>query len=51
MINIKLRIGAKSINTGHNPVRIAAKTPITSVPRWFPKYPIILFKKILEYNS
>jgi hypothetical protein len=33
IINTKLRIGAKSINTGHNPVRIAAKTPITRVAR------------------
>ena len=45
MIKIKLRIGAKSINTGHKPVRTAENTPNTKVAKLFPKYPINLFKK------
>jgi hypothetical protein len=33
MINTKLRMGAKSINIGHKPVRTAANTPSTKVAK------------------
>ena len=29
----KLRIGAKSTNNGHRPVKTAAKTPVTTVAK------------------
>jgi hypothetical protein len=41
IMKTKLRTGAISTSTGHSPVRIAAKTPIINVARWFRKYPII----------
>jgi len=33
MINTKFRIGAKVIKYGHNPVSVAAKTPVTTVAK------------------
>lgn len=40
MMNTKFSIGAKSTKYGQSPVNTAAKTPVETVAKWFPKYPI-----------
>lgn len=47
MINTKFNMGAKSTKYGHSPVRTAANIPVTTVARWFPRYPIIYEKNSL----
>ena len=47
IINTKFRMGAKSIKNGHSPVSVAAKTPVTIVAKWFPRYPINYLKNSL----
>jgi uncharacterized protein YbgA (DUF1722 family) len=40
-------MGAKLIKKGHNPVSVAAKAPVTTVAKWFPRYPINYLKNSL----
>ena len=49
--NMKSSMGANSTKIGHKPVRTAAKTPVTTVAKWFPKQPIIYSENFIAYNS
>jgi hypothetical protein len=40
MTNMKFIMGAKSTKTGQSPVSTAAKAPVATVARWFPRYPM-----------
>jgi hypothetical protein len=49
--NKKFRTGKGGTRINHNAVKTAAKTPLTTVARLLPKYPMFFFKNFLEYNS